>query len=213
MKPASRKDYGLALGLERIGLISLRYPIAIGVILLALTVAAAFGIGRIQIDDSLSQLFRSDTPQFRTYEYVTQQFPSTEFDVLIAVSGPNLLQRKPLEQLREAVTDLQLVDGVRGVISMFSARQPPQAGQLPAALFPEDLPQGADYDRLIEHVRSNEIIKGKLLSDDGQLALVVLALDPPVVRSNALGATLDAMRKAIDEDLRDRKSTRLDSSH
>jgi len=33
---------------------------------------------------------------------------------------------------------------------------------------------------------NNEIIRGKLLSEDGQLALIVLALDPDVVASSRL---------------------------
>jgi len=198
---AKAPKYGLVFGFERIGFVSLRHPITVTIILVVLTLAAAFGIARIKIDDSLSQLFHSDTPEFHTYEYVTGQFPSSEFDVLIAVSGRDLLKRQSLEQLRNAVTDLQLIDGVRGVISLFSARQPPQANQLPDSLFPPDLPQGSDYDRLIERVRSNEIIKGKLLSDDGQLALVVLALDPPVVQSNALEATIGAIRQTLGDDL------------
>ena len=57
---------------------------------------------------------------------------------------------------------------------------------MPAALFPEELPTGAAYQELIARVRSNEIIRGKLLSDDGQLALVVLSLDPKVVESKGL---------------------------
>jgi uncharacterized protein len=198
---ANEKGFQLAFGIERIGLISLRYPFLVTVILLVLTIAAGFGIARIKIDDSLSQLFRSDTPQFHTYEYVTRRFPSSEFDVFIAVTGRDVLGRDQLAKLRDAVTDLQLIDGVRGLISLFSARQPPQAGHLPAALFPEELPEGPEYEQLVERVRSNEIIKGKLLSDDGQLTLVVLALEPSAVRSNALSTVVGEIRKTIDEDL------------
>ena len=91
-------------------------------------------------------------------------------------------QRYNLEKLRDLVTDLQLVDGTRGLISLFSARQAPAPGKLPAALFPPELPQGADYDKFIETVKTNEIIRGKLLSEDGTLALIVLSLEPDVGR-------------------------------
>ena len=57
---------------------------------------------------------------------------------------------------------------------------------MPAALFPAELPEGAAYDKFIETVMSNEIIRGKLLSDDGTLALIVLALDPAVVSEQRL---------------------------
>ena len=73
-------------------------------------IGAAFGLLRVKVDDSLSQLFRSDTPAFRQYEDVTQRFPSTEFDVLVVVEG-DVLKRDALEKLRDAATDLQLVPG------------------------------------------------------------------------------------------------------
>ena len=145
-----------------------------------------FGIERIKIDDSLSQLFRSNSKEYQQYEAETKRFPATEFDVLVVVEGKTLLARDNLEKLRDLVTDLQLVDGTRGLISLFSARQAPAPGKLPAALFPSELPQGADYDKFIETVKANEIIRGKLLSEDGTLALIVLSLEPDVVASSKL---------------------------
>jgi len=197
-----REDlHPLALGVERIGLVPLRFPLIALVVLVLLGIVAAFGIERIKVDDSLSQLFRSDTPEFKQYESVTRRFPSSEFDVLVVVEGKNLLERGPLSQFRELVTNLQLIDGTRGIISMFSAREPPENGGIPAALFPPELPQGADYQKLIEKVKSNEIIRGKLMSLDGELTLAVLALDPKVAEGNDLRRVIAEIRKTISEDL------------
>src|SRR5258705_5313572 len=176
----------IAFGLERIGLISLRFPLLVGLAAVVLLIAAAFGTARIKVDDSLSQLFRSETPEFKIFEEVTRRFPSNEFDVLIVVEGKNLLERASIEKLRDLVTDLQLIDGARGIISMFSDRQPPQGNELPAPLFSDTLPEGAEYQKLIQRVMSNEIIHGKLLSEDDQLTLIVLALDPDVIASSRL---------------------------
>ena len=191
----------IAFGLERIGLIAVKAPILSCIILLALMVAAIFGIERIKIDNSLSQLFRSNSKEYQQYEAVTKRFPATEFDVLVVVEGKTLLARDNLEKIRDIVTDLQLVDGVRGLISLFSARQAPAPGKLPAALFPSELPQGADYDKFIETVKANEIIRGKLLSEDGTLALIVLSLEPSIVASNALTKTVGDIRKIMADDL------------
>jgi len=198
--PAKRSP-SIAFGLERIGLIAVRAPILSCIILLAMVIGAVFGIHRIKIDDSLSQLFRSDTKEYRQYEEVTKRFPSTEFDVLVVVEGKTLLDRGNLEKLRGMVTDLQLVDGVRGLISLFSARQAPAPGRLPAALFPSELPKGADYDKFIETVKANEIIRGKLLSEDGTLALVVLSLEPSIVGNSGLSSTVGQIRKVMNDDL------------
>jgi uncharacterized protein len=196
---AARTLPSIAFGIERLGLVAMRAPITSVVILLLLCVGAFFGLERIKIDDSLSQLFRSNTKEFRQYEEVTKRFPATEFDVLVVVEGKSLLARPSLEKLRDLVTDIQLVDGTRGIISLFSARQAPEPGKLPAALFPDQLPEGAAYDKFIETVRTNEILRGKLLSDDGTLALIVLALDPQVVSSNRLGPVVGEIRKLLSD--------------
>src|SRR6195256_5920613 len=191
----------IAFGLERIGLVAVKAPILSCLILLALMVAAIFGIERIKIDDSLSQLFRSNSKDYKQYEAVTKSFPATEFDVLVVVEGKTLLARDNLEKMRDMVTDLQLVEGVRGLVSLFSARQAPAPGKLPAALFPSDLPEGAAYDKFIEPVKTNEIIRGKLLSEDGTLALIVLSLEPEIVASNKLSKTIGDIRKIMADDL------------
>src|ERR1700681_1189243 len=86
-------------------------------------------------------------------------------------------------------------------LSMFSARQPPQGDALPAPLFPDQLPAGAEYDQLVQRVKNNEIISGKLLSEDGELTLIVLALDPEVVASSRLRDVIGEIQKTINDDL------------
>src|ERR1700693_125157 len=200
-KDEHRPGASIAFGLERLGLIAVKAPILSCIILVGLVVPALFGIDRIKIDDSLSQLFRSNSKEYRQYEAETKRFPAVEFDVLVVVEGKTLLKRENLEKLSDLVTDLQLVEGTRGLISLFSARQAPAPGKLPAALFPSELPQGADYDKFIETVKTNEIIRGKLLSEDGTLALIVLSLEPDVVASRELGRTVGEIRKLMADDL------------
>jgi hypothetical protein len=54
---------------------------------------------------------------------------------MIVVTGDNLLDRDSVEKLRSLVTDVQLIGGTRGVLSMFSARQPAPGGGLPEPIF------------------------------------------------------------------------------
>src|ERR1700720_1281673 len=131
-----RPTASIAFGLERLGLVAVQAPILSCIILVALIVGAIFGIQRIKIDDSLSQLFRSNSKEYRQYEAETKRFPATEFDVLVVVEGKTLLKRENLEKLRDFITDLQLVEGTRGLISLFAARLGAAPGKFPAALFP-----------------------------------------------------------------------------
>ena len=195
--PRAVKPRNLALGIERMGFFALSHRTLCVIAFVILSAIAAVGFVRVKVDDSLSQLFRSDTDEFRTYEEVTRRFPSNEFDVLLVIEGDRLLERASLEKLRELAIELQLVDGTRGLISIFSAREPPDQGPIPPPLFPNPLPQGADYQALIKRVTSNEIIRGKMLSDDGKLTLMVLALEPSSTAPDKLGPTIAAVRQEV----------------
>jgi CheY-like chemotaxis protein len=120
--PRVIKPRNLALGIERLGFFALSNRLLCALVFVVLCAAAAVGFARVKVDDSLSQLFRSETQEYRTYEEVTRRFPSNEFDVLIVIEGGRLLERPALEKLREIAIDLQLVKGTRGLISIFSAR-------------------------------------------------------------------------------------------
>jgi uncharacterized protein len=191
----------LAFGIERLGLVSLRFPLAVALVTILLAIAAGVGIFKLNVDDSLSELFRSDTAEFRQYEDVTTRFPSTEFDVLLVIEGEDLLPRESIEKLRGLAENLQLIGGTRGLISLFSARRPPGRRETPAPLFPDELPEGAAYQKLVDRVMKNEILRGKLLSEDGQLTLMVLALEPSAAKSNHLRDVLGQIRKTAKEDL------------
>ena len=49
----------LAFGAEKMGLVSLKAPLVVGIVFALLAIAAVFGAMRLTVDDSLSQLFRS----------------------------------------------------------------------------------------------------------------------------------------------------------
>jgi hypothetical protein len=199
--PDPRPRHPLTLGVERLGLVALRAPAFSIAAFVIVAIVAVLGVQRIQIDDSLSQLFRADTPEFRQFEEVSRQFPSSEYDLLVVVEGRSLLERDSIEKLRSLVTDLQLIDGARDAISLFSARQPSGAGGIPAPLLPEELPEGPEYQELAHHVAGNELIRGKLLSEDGTLALIVLSLDPTIVKSDKLQSVVDDVRQTAQGDL------------
>jgi predicted RND superfamily exporter protein len=191
----------LAGGIERIGFFSISHRLLCAGIFIVLCALAAVGFARVKVDDSLSQLFRSDTQEYRTYEEVTRRFPSNEFDVLLVVEGNKLLERESLEKLRDLAVDLQLLDGTRGLISIFSAREPPQNGDIPPPLFPNPLPQGAEYQALVKRVTSNEIIRNKLLSPDGKLTLMVLALEPEATGPGKLSGIVQEVRQTMNTHL------------
>ena len=190
-----RRSFAFTFGLERIGLIALKAPRITAVLILILSALAAWGVSRIKVDDSLSELFRTNTEEFRRYEEIDRRFPSSEYDVLVVVEGESLLKKPQLEAFRNAVVELQLTDGVGGLVSMLSARGKPDATGYAPPVVPDDLPEGAEYDAVIKTLKENDIVKGKFLSPDGQLALIVIALDRKVVEEHGAKAVIGSIAR------------------
>jgi predicted RND superfamily exporter protein len=198
------RNFVSSFGLERLGLAGLRAPVLVSVLIAVATVLGLMGLTKLQVDDSLSELFRTNTDEFRRYEAIDRKFPSSEYDVLVVVEGPDLLQRKQLEAFAGLTTELQLVDGVSGLVSMLSARSKPDASGYAAPLVPDELPaDGAAYDAMIAALKGNDIVKGKFLSDDGQLAMIIIALDRKVVEEQTARVVIGNINATIDEQLLD----------
>ncbi|HTZ67469.1 MAG TPA: hypothetical protein VMB83_08375 [Roseiarcus sp.] len=106
-RPAAESEAtrrSIAFGLERLGLIPFRAPAATMLAALALAGLAIPGIQRIKTDDSLSQLFRSEDPSFKQFEQISREFPSSEYDVLVVISGQSLLARVRERKLQNSTS-------------------------------------------------------------------------------------------------------------
>src|SRR4029078_12357475 len=100
-----------------------------------------------------------------------------------ARDAPDLQKSKRREACGGVTTDPQLVDGVSGLVSMLSARGKPDPTGYAAPLVPGELPaDGPAFDAMIGALNTNDIVKGKFLSDDGQLAMIIIALDRELVK-------------------------------
>ena len=196
-----RRPFPLSLGFNRLGLLGLRAPLFSALIVILLTGLAAQGLLRIKVDDSLSELFRTNTPEFKTYEEIDRLFPSSEYDVLVVVEGKKLLTHEGLTAFASAASDLQLADGVDGIVSMLSARGRPDATGYAPPIVPDPLPEGVDLDEVITALKNNDIVKGKFLSNDGELALIVLALNRGIVAEKSAKTVIGGIEDVAKQDL------------
>ena len=197
-----RRSFLFSFGLDRLGLVALYSPWLSAAVIALLTGLAVLGFMRLKVDNSLSELFRTNTAEFRQYEEIDRRFPSSEYDVLAVVEGKDLLQRKPLEAFVRTVIELQLADGVNGLVSMLSARgKPDDKGYVPP-IVPDEMPASDEaFGAIVKALRANEIVKGKFLSDDGTLALVVISLDRKVVDEQGARVIIGGIREAAEKGL------------
>ncbi len=184
----------LGFGFERLGSVAVRYPVAALVLIGLLSVFCALGVTKVKTDHTLSELFRSSTIEYKNYKFMSDRFPTSEFDILVAVEGKNLMTPDLLEQVRALHLELQFIDAIDGVISMFSMREAPDEQGYPPPMVPAEMPEGATFDALVNRLNAHPLIGGKLLSvpdGEGQLALLIISLKPEVIEQFGRSAALD----------------------
>ncbi len=184
---------------ERLGIMAARSPSKVFLFCAALLALALLGFFSFKSDDSLTELFRSDSQEFKKFEELSQKYPSNEYDVLVVLEADDLLTNKRLEALRTLTIGLNFVDSSNGLISLFSAQRLPDKVGKVLPLVPANIPEGYALEKLKRDILKNEVVGGKLISGDGTLALIVMALNPEIVEEDGLSASIQSIRDNIQD--------------
>ncbi|GBE44902.1 MAG TPA: hypothetical protein ENH05_08795 [Rhizobiales bacterium] len=163
-------------GLEKLGILTARYPRATLLIIAATLPLFLFFAARLEFNSDIREIFRSQSEGFAVLEEVTRQYPGAGRDILLVVEGENVFEAKALNALRFLHLDLSLSPDVKYVMSIFSARYPPDAEGNAQSLFPPQITADTDLQKLRKEVLAHPLIAGKLLSSDSKLTLIVIAL-------------------------------------
>jgi predicted RND superfamily exporter protein len=110
---APRRSFLFSFGIDKLGLVALKAPRFSAFVIALITAFAVYGLMNLRVDDSLAELFRTNTKEFRQYEEIDRRFPSSEYDVLVAVDGKNLVTRAGLQAVVNMVVELQLTASCR----------------------------------------------------------------------------------------------------
>jgi predicted RND superfamily exporter protein len=157
------------------------------------SIVMAAGALSLRTDDALGSLLRSNVQVYRDYEAFKARFPGNEFDIQVAVGWTGDLDPIKLEAIRDIHLELQLIESVSSVLSIFSLRSPAEGNALPPTIIPETLPEGAEFASLIDAVKSHPLARGRLLSTphtDEPIALLVVHLKRGFIAREGLPAVV-----------------------
>jgi predicted RND superfamily exporter protein len=180
-------------GIERIGLFPMRHPRISLALILLVTFASLISLPWLESDDSLNDFFRSETTAYLTYARMAERFPASRNDIFVVAEGPNLMAPATLRKLRALHVELELIQGVTGVTSLFSIRENPKDGEIPPLLIPDEFPEGLAWEKLADRVKTHPLIRDRLLSNDRQgtaVATLVVALDPEMAQERGLSSLI-----------------------
>ena len=173
--------WSLGFGLERVAWPALIRPRLVAAIVIAVTIVAIYGATRVTFDDNLRGVFAGSSEAYRNYIYVTEEFDDPENELILLVEGKDLGSPAVLARLMDLQLQLQLLDGVESVFSMFALREAPDAdGDAPLVV--EDTTAGLT-PALVTKIRTHPMLGARLLSADAKSLLYVIT---PAERKAAL---------------------------
>ncbi len=187
----------IGFGLERVGLLSLSWPRATGAVMLLLIAAALFGFTRLTFDENLRGTFASDTQEYAEYVAATDDFVDPENESLVLVEG-DLGTPETFQKLGDFQFELQLLDGVGNVYSLFALRGRPDANGDAPVLVSD--PAAGLTPALAERIRAHPMLGGKLLSADNKAMLFVVTpteAKAPLSVGRALKAEIDKLAAQV----------------
>lgn len=164
-------------GLEKIGLVALRFPRATLLIIFALTIPLGYLATKIEFSSDIREIFRSGSPEYTAFQEIEAQYPDSGQDVLLLVDADDLFTVNNLETLRDLHLELSFVAGVRDVLSIFSASDPPNAEGVTKPIFPVKITED-EVPVLRANITQHPLVSGKLISKDAGTTLFVIAIEP-----------------------------------
>lgn len=191
---------GVGFGLERLGIIALKFPKCALVLVVLATIGLSFSATHLTFSSEIREVFRSDQSEFELLETMTTQYPGNERTIFVLVHGEIEFHKSGLAPLQRAHSQLSWLEGVQKVLSPFSVlRRSPDGGTEP--LLGPDLENLPSAEALKRSVVSHPLVKRMLVAKDADAMLFLVALDDKNWALPQLETALIALRSTLDEAL------------
>lgn len=186
----------IGFGLERLGLLTLRFPRIMAVAVLAFTALCAYELTKFSIDGDLLRLYRGSGEHYDRYIALGENFGTFENDIYLLVSSDNLTDPDVLEELRFLAFELELNDFASGTLSPFSLRKPSTSGvSLPAV--PENMDTREEVVEALDDLRNNDPMMRNLILGDNSGMVMIMFPNPDLVRERGEAEMLSLLRQLM----------------
>lgn len=155
-----------------------RRPALSAVLLLIPTLISLYFVPRLSSDPSFDRLLIENDPEKIVYEEFVEQF-GDDNSILLYFEGKDLLKRESLLKIRKFVWELEEIDEVQKVDSLFTTPHFVGVdGLLSSTAALEDIPESQrQIDHIIETTVNNPLIATRLIAKDKSSIVVNMQID------------------------------------
>ena len=188
----------IGFGFEKLGMFTLKYPVAIAIAVLTFTAISLFQLPKLSMDSDILRIYKDSGQMYDRYDELTQSFGTFENDVYVLATSKSLTDPDTIAILRDLSFDLELSNFATGTLSPFSLRKPaPNQKSTPAV--PENMTTKNEVKETLLELRQTDPIMRNLIIDD--LSGIVMIMFPNKEKTFELGekAMLAELNELIGE--------------
>ncbi|NOX41326.1 MAG: MMPL family transporter [Alphaproteobacteria bacterium] len=178
---------------------SVARPIISMVVIGLLAILAAVGVLRIQYEDGLKTLFSSESPAFQDYKTQAKSFTQNETNIAVLVETKNGFNSASLTELQDFILEVQFVDGITAIRSIFSLRRFDEANESFSPLLPSDLNDKKALGAALKSASGAGSTAPAMISNDLKQTVVILSISPKMSEIGGTAKILHNLRQLTDE--------------
>lgn len=163
--------------MEKIGNAVIRFRRLIIFLVSLLTIFFAFQLRKIRIESDFAKYLKQDAPEVKIFNYIGEKFGGNEL-VLVAIETNDVFSYPVLNLVAKLTDEFKTVEGVSSVTSLtniIDIRKSEDGIEVTKLL--EEVPKDESrLNSLKNYVLSKEMYRGKIVSPDGRIALIIVRL-------------------------------------
>ncbi|MCK5198748.1 MAG: MMPL family transporter, partial [Spirochaetales bacterium] len=154
-----------------------KYPIIVIVITILLTVFFYFGFSRVTMANEIRDMLPENDPQVLAFDEIDETFGGASFIMIILDMG-DVFTNRSLHEIESLTLELEEVNQVSSVTSITNVEEIRGVEDgIEVMEIIEEIPTGgAELQRLKERVLSDDDYAGQIVSENGQIALVIVQM-------------------------------------
>lgn len=190
------KPRSIGFGLERLGFLTLKYPRAVALAVVAMTALCASQVPRAAVDGDMLRVFAHSGAEYEAYERLADTFGTFENDIYLLVTSPDLTDPNVIETLRSLAFDLELNDFAVGTMSPFTLRKPtPDGGSVPAV--PENMQSRDEVAFALMDLQQNDPMMRNLITPDLTGVVMIMFPNPELTKRDGTKQMIASLRELI----------------
>ncbi|MFK5979139.1 MAG: MMPL family transporter [Rhizobiaceae bacterium] len=161
-------------GLEKIGLVALRKPLSFSVLIVIVTLIAAFGVTRLEFSGANIDILRDGSVEIENYDTLLTNFRDFNNDAVVLIRTKDLATVKGIETYRDIHFEYQFSERVESILSLFSLVTYEEKNGGWGTAVPSEFNNDEEVRVFLEQLVKNIPNASALIADDLNSAVMVV---------------------------------------